>query len=63
MGFLDADVLAELTDEDPSFRVMQPVLFYNDYEGSAGLMLISSLSGSVRVDGGIGVDNQHNPNV
>ena len=27
VGILDADVLAEITDEDPSFRIMQRVLF------------------------------------
>ena len=31
-GILDADVMSELTDEDPSLRLMKRALFNNDYE-------------------------------
>ena len=60
VGILDSDVLSELTDEDPSLRLMKRALINRDYEGFCRIdsYLKSFWRCAVVVGGCVVVDNR-----
>ena len=60
VGILDSDVLLELTDEDPSLRLMKRALINRDYEGFCRIdsYLKSFWHCAAVVDGCVVVDNR-----
>ena len=60
VGFLDSDVLSELTDENPSLRMMKRALTNRDYEGFCRIdaYLKSFRHCAAVVDGCVVVDNR-----
>ena len=60
MGIMDSDVLSELTDEDPSLRLMKRALINRDYEGFCRIdsYLKSFWHCAAVVDGCVVLDNR-----
>ena len=58
-GFLDADILSELVDEDPTYRLMKQAILSRDYEAFSRIdpYIKSFWNAAAIVDGCINIDD------